>query len=296
MNFDFGEVLSRSWKITWKNKVLWLYGGVLTLASFMLIPLIVLPAFAPLADERLVEEPFFLLVFFGGLLLFFLALYPISALLNVALTLGVLRAERGEEKLPFTEIIRESFPLFWRYLGTMILFVGGMFLVMFAFFIVLMVASVATFGLAIFCWIPFSVLQYPLMLVWYGCMEQALSAVVTDNISVMDSAKLSWQLFKKNVWVFIVIGLVMYFGTYMISSVVMMPFMFPFFLLPIAFESAEFGRIALVLTGLFALLFVPIFSIFQGAVLTFMRSGWVLTYMRLTKPQSNAPMVAEANA
>ena len=26
MNFDFGEVLSRAWKITWKHKALWIIG------------------------------------------------------------------------------------------------------------------------------------------------------------------------------------------------------------------------------------------------------------------------------
>jgi len=295
MKVDIGEVFTRSWQITWKHKVLWGYGALLTLVSFLLIPLAVLPIFVSLLDERLMEEPIFFLLFFGGIFLFFLALYPISALLNVALTIGVLRAERGEEKLSFTEIIRESFLLFWRYLGTMTLFVGGMFLVFFALFTALMMVSAVTFGWGMICWIPLSFLQYPLILIWYACMEQALSAVVADNISMMDSVKLSWQLFKKNVWVFIIIGLVIYFGTSMISSMVMMPLMFPFIFLPIAFESAEFGRIALVLAGLFMFLFVPIFSIFQGVVLTFMRSGWVLTYLRLTR-SSNIPGVVAENA
>jgi hypothetical protein len=34
MNFDFGKVLSRSWQIIWKHKVLWIFGilanGIIT--------------------------------------------------------------------------------------------------------------------------------------------------------------------------------------------------------------------------------------------------------------------------
>jgi len=296
MNFDIGEVLTRSWQITWKYKVLWMYGFVVLLISFMFLPLMFAPMLADIFMEPSMDETVLVLLFSGGIVLFLLTTYTASALLNAALTLGILRAERGEEKLSFMELIRESYPFFWRYLGTMTLFVGGMLFVTLLFGIVIIAISVVTFGLGMFCMIPFSFLQYPLVLVWYALNEQSLTAVVADNMNVMDAVKQSWQLFKKNFWVYILIGLVFYFGVSMLSTAVMMPLMFPFFLLPFAFEAGEFGNAILITGGLCTVIFTPIFLVFQSGVMTLMKSGWVLTYLRLTKPQDNAPILPESNA
>ena len=48
MTFDFGELLSRAWQITWKHKMLWVFGFVQTMAGLLLLPLAIIPAFAPL--------------------------------------------------------------------------------------------------------------------------------------------------------------------------------------------------------------------------------------------------------
>ena len=295
MNIDIGEVLTRAWQISWKHKVLWVYGFVLTLAGFLILPLAFVPIFAPVMSSRFegrnMDESIFLLIFFAGFFLFLVVMYPISVLLNSALTIGVLRGERSEEKLSFMDLIRESYPFFWRILGTMLLFVGGMMIVYFAFAIVMTLVSVVTFGLGMMCMIPLSFLQYPLMLVWYVCMEQSMTAVIADNMGVMDAIKQSWQLFRKNIWAFVLVGLVLYFGVSIISSVVMMPIMLPFFFIPFAMESAEFNKTILLFAGLCAMVFIPIFAIFQGGVMALMKSGWVITYLRLTR-SSNEPQPA----
>jgi len=294
VNFDIGAILTRAWQITWKHKVLWLYGSVLMLASFVMIPLMLIPTFASTMPGRFggsMNDTVFMLLMFAGFLLFMFVLYPVSVLLQGALTVGVLHGERGEEKLSFMDLIRESYPFFWRILGTMLLFVGGMMLVMFVFFILVTLVSVVTFGLGMICLMPFSLLQYPLMLVWYICMEQSMAAVIVDNMGVMDAVKQSWQLFRKNIWAFVLVGLVLYFGVSIISSVVMMPIMLPFFFIPFAMESAEFNKTILLFAGLCAMVFIPIFAIFQGGVMALMKSGWVITYLRLTR-SSNEPQPA----
>lgn len=294
MNFDIGAVLTRAWQITWKNKVLWLYGSVLMLASFLMIPLVMLPMLAPILPSRFggnMSDATSMLIVFVGFFLFMFALYPVSVLLQGALTVGVLYAERGEERLSFVDLIRESYPFFWRILGTMLLFTGGMMLVMFAFFMVITLVSVVTFGLGMICLTPFFLLQYPLMLVWYVCMEQSMAAVVVDNMGIMDAVRQSWKLFRKNILAFVLVSLVLYFGISMLSSIVMMPIMLPFFLIPFAIESGEFNKIILLFAGLCSVVFIPIFAIFQGGVMALMKSGWVITYLRLTR-SSNEPQPA----
>ena len=301
MKVDLGEVLARSWQITWNHKALWLYGFVLTLASFLAMPLAIFPALAPIlvgsSGERMMDDSVFILVFIAAFILFMVILYPVSALLNGALTVGVVRAESSDEKFSFVELIRESYPFFWRVLGTMLLFVGGFMLVMLAFFVVMIIFSVVTFGLGMFCMMPFTFLQYPAMLIWYIWMEQSLTAVVVDNMGVMDAARQSWGLLRKNLWVYILFGVVLYFGLSMITAILMMPMMIPFFFLPFALESADFGRIMLVIAGLGMLVFAPLFSVFQGGIMTLMKSGWVITYLRITRsPREPQAVLQPASA
>ena len=38
MDFDFGDVLTRAWKITWKHKVLWIISGLPFFTMFLMLP------------------------------------------------------------------------------------------------------------------------------------------------------------------------------------------------------------------------------------------------------------------
>lgn len=289
MNFDLGEILNRTWQITWKHKVLWVYGFLQTLASLLLIPLVLVPVFVPLMTggsrqfERFVSEPWFFLIFIVVFFVFTLVLYPLSVLVNGALSVGALRAERGDEKLSFMELIRESFPFFWRLLGIMLLFTVGMMLVMFVFSAVQTALSVVTLGIASICMAPLSLLLYPAMFVWYIWMEQSMAAIIIDNMNVTDAAKQGWQVFRNNIAGLAVIGLVLYFGVSIIGMIAVMPIMLPFFALPFAMGAEEFNRSILVAAGVCATIYLPFFAVIQGAMIALMKSGWILTYLRLTR-------------
>ena len=297
MNSDFGEVLNYAWQITWKHKVLWVYGFLQTMASLLLLPLAVIPAFAPFMSDRpvgIVNEPWFFLIFIIGFLVFMLAIYPVSVVINGALTIGVLRAERGEEKLAFMDLIRESFPFFWRLLGLMLLFTVGIMLVMFAFSALQTIFSVVTLGIGSICLAPLSLLTYPLLFVWYVCMEQSMAAIVADNMNVLDAAKQGWQVFRENMGAVVAIGLVLYLGVSLIGGIAMIPMMVPFFALPFAIGVDEFNRTILLVAGICAAIYLPLFAIFQGAMMALMKSGWVLTYLRLTRNSKLQPLLQEA--
>jgi len=293
VNFDIGDVLSRAWQISWKNKSLWVFNVVLMLVSFLFLPVMLIPMIADIAGDQRIDDGLVLLLLIGGGVLFLLLIYPFGALLNTALTKGVLHAEREDGKRTLMELVRESYPFFWRYLGTMALFAGGMMLVMLLFSILTMLLSVLTFGLGMLCILPFSLLQYPLMLVWYVCMEQALTAVVVDNMKVMDATKHSWQLFRNNIFSFVIVGLVFYFGVTMLSSIMVVPLIFPLFFVPFMFEAKELGRVILVGGGIFIALFLPFFLIFQGALMTLMKSGWIITYLRITRSTRTSQLVLQ---
>lgn len=302
MNFDLGDVLNRTWQITWKHKVLWVYGFLQTIVSFLLIPLALIPVFAPLISggsgqfERFVREPWFFLIFIAIFFVFMLALYPVSVLVNGALSVGVLRAERGEEKLSFMELIRESLPFFWRILGIMLLYSVGMMLVTFAFSAVQTALSVMTLGIASICLAPLSFLIYPLIFVGYIWMEQSMAAAVVDHMNVMDAAKQGWQIFRDNLAGVSVIGLVLYFGVTILGMIAILPMIVPFFALPFAFSVEEFNRTILIVTGVCATIYLPLFAVFQGAMIALMKSGWMLTYLRLTRSRKLQPLPGPVEA
>jgi hypothetical protein len=296
MNIDLGEVLHRTWQITWKHKVLWVYGFLQTFISLLLIPLALIPALAPLISggsgqfERFVSEPWFFLIFGVIFLVFMLAMYPLTVLVNGALSVGVLRAERGDETLSFMELIREGLPFFWRILGIMVFLSVGVMLVTFAFSAVQAALSVVTLGIASICMAPFSFLLYPLMFVGYVWMEQSMAAVVVDNMSVTDAAKQGWEVIRKNIMGVAVIGLVLYFGVMIIGMIAAMPMIVPFFALPFAFSAQEVDRTILVIAGVCATIYLPVFAIFQGIMIALMKSGWILTYLRLTRNPTVQPL------
>ena len=47
MNFDFGEVLSHAWQITWKHKVLWIIGILFGFFISTMFPLMFSPVLFP---------------------------------------------------------------------------------------------------------------------------------------------------------------------------------------------------------------------------------------------------------
>jgi hypothetical protein len=297
MNFDFGEVLSRAWQLTWKHKVLWVYGFLQTMAGLLLAPVAVIPAFVPFISDRsvgIVNEPWFFLIFMVGFSVVMLTLYPLSVIVNGALSVGALRAEQGDGKLSLMELIRESLPFFWRLLGLMLLFTVGMMLAMFAFNTLQAILSVVTLGLAALCLAPLSFLLYPALFVWHVCLEQSMSAMVADNMNVMDAARQGWQVFRNNIAGVVVVGLVLYFGIGLIVGIAIIPVVVPFFALPFAFGVEEFNRSILLVVGICAAVYLPVFAIFQGAMLAFMKTGWMLTYLRLTRSPRLQPLLQEA--
>ena len=120
-----------------------------------------------------------------------------------------------------------------------------------------------------------------------------MAAIVVDNMNIMDSAQQGWQIFRKNMGAVAIVGLVLYLGVSFISGFAMLPMMVPFLAIPFALESTELNTNIFLVAGICAAVYGPIFSVFQGGILAFMKSGWVLTYLRLTRGSAQ-PLLLEA--
>jgi hypothetical protein len=287
MTLDFGEVLTRAWQITWKHKILWIFGLLMMSLALLFFPLGFAPAFSIMLAEDVpvwIEQPAVIFGFFVIFAFLMVGSLFLSTLMQAAISLGVLHAERGSEKLFFREILRGSLPYFWRFMGIIAMLMGGVLLVLLGYFALYVLVALVTFGLGAMCLVPLQFLMYPLMIVAYAWQEQALASIIVDELSVMDAARRGWQVFRNNILPVVLITLILYLGVGMLGGLVSIPLMAPFFLLPIALvEEIQNINIILIVASLCVVAYLPVLAIFQSGALTFMKSGWILTYLRLTR-------------
>ncbi|MBK9924440.1 MAG: hypothetical protein IPP66_04030 [Anaerolineales bacterium] len=288
MNFDFGEVLTRAGQITWKHKVLWLLNLLPMVVVFLIFPIVFVFIFYaeknPHGFTGISSNPIFVVLIILFELMLVLGSWILSAIARSATTVGVLRAEEGNPAVSFTELLRDGLPYFWRLFGVMLLISLTIGLAFFAIFGCIMAFSLMTMGMGAICVQPLMLLMMPVSLLTMALMEQAEAAVIADNKSVMDAIKYALDLVKAHVWKYVLITLILYFGTMLISSVIMVPLMVPFMGLSfIGFSSNEPFGSSMWMMGLFMLIFIPIMAFVQGIIATFMKSALTVTYLRLTR-------------
>ncbi|MCC6300653.1 MAG: hypothetical protein IT314_15295 [Anaerolineales bacterium] len=301
MNFDIGEVLTRAVQITWKNKIFWLFSALPIAVNFLVFPVATLPMIFFDIDSRgqpiLFENPIFIIL----LILFTVAVSVLGFVAYIAsassLTLGILRAEDGSGSLHFRDLLKDGMQYFTRILGIGLL-VGVTFSVVFTVIIWgLALFGVVTMGLGFICAQPLVLLMYPLMMVLYAWIEQSNAAVVADDLGVMDAITKAWNLLKAHFWRILLLSIIVYFAASILSSIIVVPFMIPFFFFPILFTEpsqveSSFRMFGWIMLGFGAILF-PLLALVQGVAITFMKSAYVLVYLRLTRP-SNLPVPVEA--
>jgi hypothetical protein len=159
---------------------------------------------------------------------------------------------------------------------------------------IMMLVTILTFGLGMFCVMPLMLLIYPALYLAIVWMEQAMNGIIIDNQSVMEAARQGWHLIRNNLLVFGLMALVIYFGVGMVVGALMMPLMTPMFILPFGFMENTPNWTILVIALLGMLVLAPLFALVSGWAMAFTKSAWVFTYLRLTRPPSEPQPVLQA--
>jgi hypothetical protein len=290
VNFDIGEILTRAWQITWKHKILWVLCMFPILLSFLFIPIVFIPMFFigpnSLVSQRFVDEPYYISLFLGTnffLIGLSILLYVVGA---AGTSLGVLRLEKGQERLLFWDLLQDGLEYFWRILGTTLLIGAGILLVFLLVFGCMILVSMATLGLGMICLQPLFLLLYPAILLVYSLTEESQAAVVADNLGISQAIARGWAVMRTHFWKFLLITLIIYLGIFILSSIVTLPFMIPFFFLPLVMGNSQtvfdFQRLGWVIMA-FSLVLLPILALVQGISLTFIKSAFMIIYLRSTR-------------
>ena len=295
MKFDVGEVLTRAWKITWQHKLLWAISILPFFTMFLFLPFWLVIVFQENVDfdtmSTWMQNP----VYMSIAIIVYLIIFAASIFLQIAfrssLTLGIYRAEAVIQPITFVDLLRNGFQYFWRMLGIAFLIGVGTMAVFIAFFVVVGLLSAVTMGLAALCIQPLFILMIPLFLLVMVLMEQSESAIVADEMKVMDALRRAYELIKSNIWKYVLISIIIYFGTNILISLVTFPLMIPmfFFIVHNLEAGLDFNNMIRI-QAVFGVVILPLMVLIQGFSLTYMKSAMMLTYLRLTRPPQSQPL------
>jgi hypothetical protein len=297
---DFGEVLSRTWQIIKKHKVLWIFGILAGLGNastsggsglrYQFSSDEIPPQFDPLLRqfERIPDWQLVTFLLIIGIII--LALVLLVIILGTVGRIGLIRgtslAEKGNEKVHFGELFSASMSYFWRVLAVNL--VGGI-LIGVAFIILAIPLGILTCGVGLLCLIP---------MIWFAqlLLEQTNIAIVLENSGIGDGLRRAWDVVTKNLGAMIIMALVLYLGVGLIVGIIVG--------LPIALvlgpvvvgiifgASQEIPQViggSVLLAGLCLVAYLPVLILLNGILRAYISSAWTLTYMRLT----SHPVVVE---
>jgi hypothetical protein len=293
MNFDVGNILTHAGQISWRHKSIWGLLILPMLASFLplILFLVLFLAFIWAAEA---DVPGIIYAILGVVFLLLVVVstatnFMIGAVCNSAATLGIIRANRGEGSTRFMDLLRDGTPYFWRILGVTLILNFIIMLGYAIFSLLALVLTLVTFGLATICIQPFTILLIPVMYLVIGIHEATLISVVDRGMNVKDAIRHALRLVRAHVWKFIIITLIVYFGSSILGSIIFMPLMVPAFFLPILFGlGKDVSLLAMVLIFAFFFCIFMLAMILVSSVLgVFMKTALDLTCLRLTQNDEN---------
>lgn len=311
---DFGEILSKAWKIIWKYKILWVFG---ILASFgqssgggnggggssnyntsggsdFNFDTNNLPNLSPntqqLLDQVSGTAIWIIVLIILALLVISLVFWALSIVGKTGLVLGTHKGDQGVERMSFGELWSGSMHYFWRVLLFNLVAGIALFILMLIILVPSVLVAIGTMGIGLMCLIPLLCLLVPAMLLVNIVLEQGTIAIILEDIGIMDAFQRGWMVFKQNFWNMVLMAVILGVMSGVIGFVISLPLIVA--ILPGmigAFSSISSGSLdtaALMTGGLISLglccLIYPVVLFINGVLVAYVQSAWTLTYMRLT--------------
>jgi len=322
MNFNFGEILTRSWQIVWKNRVLWIFGILASCgrggSSFNgsgssqgdggfdtpsdLPPQLM--QFLQTIEENLTA---FIAITVAVVCIIWIVTIFLSTIGKIGLIRGTSQIDGGTEGLIFGQLFSESTPYFWRIfglsflLGLPVIVAVTMLAAGLAFFAVSAssgsdagtVGSIALVPILIGCVCAL----IPLMFVIHMITRQAENAIVLENMNVLPALSKGWDIFRKNLGPIIVMAVILAVINFAAGLIIAIPIIIVVLPAVIAFAVGEAQNwTPLAIAGVCLCLYIPISLLLNGIAIAYTESAWTLTYLRLTRLQDDEPVaLPEAN-
>jgi len=324
MKIDIVEIFTRAAKITWKYKILWIFGilascgrgsggnsnsssrnnsgtGNNPLSPEMMRQL---ENFGRSIEHWFQNNTW---IFFA-LIVFFLIAIAVQIFFTLVGTAGLMRgvvkAENGAETLQFGELFTESLSYFWRLFGAALV----IWLPFIAIFVIVLLAGLIPVlsgrsnaetmsGLAILILISLCCCGFPISIALNLYHLQVKRSIVVENMGIPGALARGWQILSQNVVPLLIIGVVLFIASFIIGLILAIPILL--LILPLMSSFIQ-GRITswnpFIMVGVFILCYSPVMWVVNGILTTYIESVWTLAYLRVTTPAETAPVFFEANA
>ena len=299
---EYGEVLRKTWDISWRNKGLWLlgilagcsasgrgnfgnWGGGTRGYDFDSSEF---PRFdgRPLFEDPGTIQEEVLIPIVLGLVCLGLIVALVFLVLGVIGQGGLIaafkQADDGDE-VTFADSFGDGMQVFWKLLGIRITFFVVGFVIVVALILGAIVFTAATLGFGALCLIPLLCLLIPLGLGVDSYIILTMVAAVEEELGVFEAFGRSWTTLKGNIGPIVVMILILIVGFGILGFLIALPFVG--IALP-AVAGAIVGSDAAIISGvaftlLCALIAIPLLLVIYGLMTTFTTGAWTLTYRRL---------------
>lgn len=313
-SIDYGSVLSRAWHITWRHKVLWIFGilagcsnsgsssgsgsnnnvSVNDRGGIELPPEV--ERYAREIERFFNQDPTVWLPWVLGIgcvaLLIGLVFYVLGLIGESGLIHGAALAD-STGNVTFGEAwavgVQKIVPLFLLRLliaVPIIILVG-----------LLVLLTVGTAGLFALCLIPLLCVLVPAGIVVSIWQYFAQYFIVLENAGVVDSLRRSWALLRQHWAPVLILGLITIVGSFIIGLVLALPFLLAVLptiviLISSASQNVQPDWTAFLPTLICGGLYLPVLIVLSGVLTTFITSAWTILFKRLTG-QAAVPVVVE---
>lgn len=292
---DYGSILTRAWRITWKQKVLWLFGFLAGLSSGGNAGNRPeqdrgVQAGLPPEVERLMERPQSLAIIMAAVLVLLLIAAVVIVLSTVGRggLIGGIRIADDGGAVTFAEAWDLGTRYFWSLLGIeALLFVAGLFVIGLGLGIGLLGALTAGVGfvlLPLVCLVGLAMI--PLAIVAHF----ARFSVVIEEKPVADAFGRGWEILRNQIGPIIVLGALLLVADFVLGLVLFAPFLAAVLPALAAFVLAPQAPSlpVIVASGLAVLFFLPIVALVGSVVETWQTSTWTLAYRQFVGSASGA--------
>ncbi len=333
---DYGEVLSKAWKIAWKFKVLWIFGILAACGtsrggnfnfnnSFQTngngfsgstpnLPPAMMGQLYRFA--HLFNDPTFIWKFAAVVLAVVCVIVLVEIFLGTIGRIGLIKgsaeADAGAEKLAFGELWKESTPYFWRVFWLSFL-IGAPFAIAIIGIVIGFVVTMIPLAsnnpnllgflilLPVLCVLLCVVLILGIIISFI--LTQAERAIVLEDKSILDGFRRGWEVLTKNLGPILIIWLITAAIGFVAAIVIALPLLVVLVPLGIAFianmNNVNFSLTPWIVAFVCVIcVYTPISWFVNGIVMTYLQSVWTLMYIRITKPklEEQAPVALPTHA
>jgi hypothetical protein len=316
---DYGEILSKAWKIIWKYKVLWIFGLFASCSSNNGNSSNFRTSSSngraygglPPQIERMLEwmiTPTGIAVIISVMLVFTIIGLAIASIGIIGLQKGTRLGDQGVEKMTFSELWAESTPYYWR------IFWLNMFLFLIGILSVLILMAGPLYYLFVnrnsFGQVGELDVVLPMIMMLFACMcciflpfswvlgmltNMWTSAIILDDCSWGEGFARAWKIFKDNFWNLVGLSVILFLISLAAGFVIAIPLFAVMMPVVIAVQTARTDTSALLIPLLCMVALSPVLWFLRAVLTSYVQSVWTLAYLRLTAPVAgqDVPMPVE---